>query len=138
MPAAPNAVVGAARAARNASKSTAFRISAGYSRPVNTMRSFRYVLVTPGVPPRLRAKPGVAKEPAMSNEKGVYLQTNDADKNEIVAFRRADDGSLEKLGTYETGGRGTGKPHLPSQSSIVVAGDGSVLVTNGGSDVVSL
>jgi 6-phosphogluconolactonase len=74
----------------------------------------------------------------MSNEKGVYLQTNDADKNEIVAFRRGDGGELVKVGTHETGGRGTGKPHLPSQSSIVVTGQGSVLVTNGGSDDVSL
>ena len=74
----------------------------------------------------------------MSNEKGVYLQTNDAEKNEIVAFRRGDGGELVKVGTYETGGRGTGKPHLPSQSSIVVTDDGSVLVTNGRSDDVSL
>jgi 6-phosphogluconolactonase len=74
----------------------------------------------------------------MKQEKGVYLQTNDAEKNEIVAFRRDDGGELVKVGTYETGGRGTGKPHLPSQSSIVVASDGGVLVTNGGSDDVSL
>jgi 6-phosphogluconolactonase (cycloisomerase 2 family) len=75
----------------------------------------------------------------MSSGQAIYLQTNDADRNELVAFRRADDGSLEKLGTYETGGRGTGQPHLPSQNSIVVAGDGSgVLVVNAGSDDLSL
>src|ERR687886_1333626 len=75
----------------------------------------------------------------MSSGQAIYLQTNDADRNELVAFRRADDGSLEKLGTYETGGRGTGQPHLPSQNSIVVTGDGSgVLVVNAGSDDVSL
>jgi len=67
----------------------------------------------------------------------VYLQTNDAENNEVVAFRRADDGTLSALGTYGTGGRGTGKPHLASQSSIVVSGD-RLLVVNAGSDDVSL
>jgi len=67
----------------------------------------------------------------------VYLQTNDAENNEVVAFRRADDGILSAHDTYATGGRGTGRPHLASQSSIVVAGD-RLLVVNAGSDDVSL
>jgi 6-phosphogluconolactonase len=75
----------------------------------------------------------------MQNEMtgAVYVQTNDAAKNEVVAFRRAADGSLARAGSYETGGRGTGERHLPSQSSIVV-NDGHVLVANAGSDEVSL
>ena len=69
----------------------------------------------------------------------VYLQTNDAKSNEIVAFSRAADGSLAAAGTYETGGRGTGKPHLPSQSSVVLSDDGSrLLAVDAGSDQVSL
>ena len=69
----------------------------------------------------------------------VYVQTNDAQKNEIVAYRRESDGSLSKIGSFETGGSGTGKPHLPSQSSIVLSGDGAwLLVANGGSDTISL
>jgi len=67
----------------------------------------------------------------------VYLQTNDAENNEVVAFRRAGDGTLSEFGTYATGGRGTGKPHLASQSSIVVSGE-RLLVVNAGSDDVSL
>jgi 6-phosphogluconolactonase len=67
----------------------------------------------------------------------VYLQTNDAEKNEVVAFRRQGDGKLSPLGSYATGGRGSGKPHLASQSSIVVGGD-RLLVVNAGSDDVSL
>jgi len=67
----------------------------------------------------------------------VYLQTNDAERNEVVAFRREADGTLSALGSYATGGRGTGKPHLPSQSSIVVSGD-RLLVVNAGSDDISL
>jgi 6-phosphogluconolactonase len=69
----------------------------------------------------------------------VYLQTNSAEKNEIVVYERAADGSLTQRGTYETGGRGTGKPHLPSQGSIVLSGDGRwLLAVNAGSDQVSL
>jgi len=69
----------------------------------------------------------------------VYLQTNDAEKNEIVAYARAADGSLSYVGAYETGGRGTGKPHLPSQKSVLLAEDGQwLLVANAGSGEVSL
>jgi 6-phosphogluconolactonase (cycloisomerase 2 family) len=69
----------------------------------------------------------------------IYVQTNDAERNEIVAFDRSADGRLEQLGIFDTGGRGTGKPHLPSQSSVVLNGDGSLLlVTNTGSDEISL
>jgi 6-phosphogluconolactonase len=69
----------------------------------------------------------------------VYLQTNDAGKNEIVAYARAGNGSLSYLGAYETGGRGTGKPHLPSQSSVVLDEKGRwLLVANPGSDEISL
>jgi 6-phosphogluconolactonase (cycloisomerase 2 family) len=69
----------------------------------------------------------------------VYVQTNDAAENEIVAFRRADDGSLAPLGRYSTGGRGTGAPHLPSQSSVLVSLDGRwLLVVNAGSDELSV
>jgi 6-phosphogluconolactonase len=69
----------------------------------------------------------------------VYVQTNDATGNEIVAFRRGEDGLLAPLGRYSTGGRGTGEPHLPSQSSVAVSVDGRrLLVVNAGSDELSL
>ncbi|HET7760556.1 MAG TPA: beta-propeller fold lactonase family protein, partial [Gaiellaceae bacterium] len=67
----------------------------------------------------------------------IYVQTNDAERNEIVVFDRAADGSLSALGRFETGGRGSGTPHLASQSSVVVSGD-RLLVTNAGSDELSL
>lgn len=70
---------------------------------------------------------------------GIYVQTNDADRNEIVAFSRSNEGSLQPLGRFDTGGRGTGQPHLPSQSSVALNGDASLLlVTNTGSDELSL
>jgi 6-phosphogluconolactonase len=69
----------------------------------------------------------------------IYVQTNDAEKNEVIAYARAGDGRLDPLGRYETGGRGTGIPHLASQSSIVLSDDGAwLLVTNTGSDELTL
>src|SRR2546430_16397188 len=69
----------------------------------------------------------------------VYVQSNAAERNEIIAFDRGDDGRLEQLSSYETGGRGTGVPHLASQSSVVLSDDGAwLLVANAGSDELSL
>jgi 6-phosphogluconolactonase len=67
----------------------------------------------------------------------VYVQTNDAEHNEVVVFGRQADGSLERLSGYLTGGKGSGAPHLPSQSSVVLAG-GRLFVTNAGSDDVTV
>jgi 6-phosphogluconolactonase len=68
----------------------------------------------------------------------VYLQTNDEAKNEVVAYARAADGSLTYASAYETGGRGTGTPHLPSQSSVRLTEDGRLLVVNAGSNEITL
>jgi 6-phosphogluconolactonase len=69
----------------------------------------------------------------------VFVQTNDAAANEVVAFGRSDAGTLSLLGRYATGGRGTGEPHLPSQNSVVLGDDGRWLfVANAGSDELSL
>jgi 6-phosphogluconolactonase len=67
----------------------------------------------------------------------VYVQTNDAKANEVVVYRRDERGRLERLGSYLTGGRGSGEPHLQSQSS-VVASRGRVFVTNAGSDELTV
>ena len=69
----------------------------------------------------------------------VYVQTNEADANRVIALRREADGSLTELGAYATGGRGDGKPHLTSQGSVALTSDGShLLVANVGSGDVSL
>jgi len=69
----------------------------------------------------------------------IYVQTNDAEHNEVVVFDRAGDGAIEPIGRFDTGGRGTGVPHLASQSSVALNDDGSLLlVANAGSDELSL
>jgi 6-phosphogluconolactonase len=76
---------------------------------------------------------------SMQSEIGaVYVQTNEPE-NRVIAFRRAADGALEKLGAYATGGAGSGTPHLPSQGSVVLSGDGRrLLVANAASGDVSV
>jgi 6-phosphogluconolactonase len=60
----------------------------------------------------------------------VYVQTNAA-PNEVIAFRRAADGSLDRIGSVATGGDGDGTPHLQSQGSVILTSDGRyLLVTN--------
>jgi 6-phosphogluconolactonase (cycloisomerase 2 family) len=68
----------------------------------------------------------------------VYVQTNAA-PNEVVAFRRTSDGSLEPIGRVATDGAGDGSPHLQSQGSVVLTDDGQhLLVTNASSDDLSV
>jgi 6-phosphogluconolactonase len=71
--------------------------------------------------------------------RNIYTQSNDAERNDVIAFRGNDDGSLTTLGHYATEGQGSGKPHLASQSSVALSPDGSRLfVTNAGSNDVSV
>jgi 6-phosphogluconolactonase (cycloisomerase 2 family) len=68
----------------------------------------------------------------------VYVQTNEPE-NRVIAFRREADGSLAQLGAFAAGGAGHGVPHLTSQGSVVLAGDGRhLLVTNAASGDVSV
>jgi 6-phosphogluconolactonase (cycloisomerase 2 family) len=69
----------------------------------------------------------------------VFTQTNEADGNRVIAFRRGPDGQLDGLESYETGGAGDGVAHLTSQGSVVLTADGTkLLVTNAGSDDISV
>lgn len=69
----------------------------------------------------------------------VYVQSNEADGNRVLAFRRDGDGTLTQIGSFTTGGAGSGTPHLQSQASVVLAGGGShLLVANAGSGQLSV
>ena len=69
----------------------------------------------------------------------VYLQTNQAERNTLLAFERAADGTLKQSGEHETAGAGDGVANLASQGSVVLTGDGGhLLVTNAGSGDLSV
>src|SRR3712207_3429411 len=79
------------------------------------------------------------QQPANGSASGaVYVQTNAA-PNEVIAFRREGDGSLDRIGSVATGGDGDGSPHLQSQGSVALTRDGRhLLVTNAASDGLSV
>ena len=71
----------------------------------------------------------------------VFVMTNSVDKNEIIAFRRNDDGTLQQTRTFETEGRGSGGnvDPLGSQGSLVLSQDRSHLfAVNAGSGELSV
>ena len=72
----------------------------------------------------------------------VYVMTNKKPHNSIIQFRRANDGSLTWVREVATGGSGTGATGvdpLGSQDSLVLSGDGHLLVAvNAGSDDISV
>jgi 6-phosphogluconolactonase len=81
----------------------------------------------------------MSQDPSGGGAAAVYTQTNDPGSNQIIAYRRAGDGALTPLGVYDTGGLGTGEPHLASQGSVVPSGDGRwLLAVNEGSDELSV
>jgi 6-phosphogluconolactonase len=67
----------------------------------------------------------------------VYTQTNGAGGNSILAFSRSSSGRLSPLGTYATGGLGTGSG-LGSQGAVTLARDGELLLAvDAGSDDIA-
>jgi 6-phosphogluconolactonase len=74
----------------------------------------------------------------MAGMGAVFVQTNE-ERNRVLAFARDADGALSEPAPYETGGRGSMAPHLPSQGSVVLSGDRRfLLVANAGSGDVSV
>lgn len=70
----------------------------------------------------------------------VFVQTNAANHNQIIAFERAADGTLTNIGTFDTGGRGSGGVNDPleAQGSLTLSQDRSLLfAVNAGSGTVS-
>jgi 6-phosphogluconolactonase len=71
----------------------------------------------------------------------VFAMTNGVDKNEIIAFRRNDDGTLQETRRFATDGRGSGGnvDPLGSQGSLVLSEDHSHLfAVNAGSGELSV
>ena len=71
----------------------------------------------------------------------VFVMTNDADENAVIAFERTPYGTLQSSRRYETGGRGSGGTVDPlgSQGSLTLSEDGSLLfAANAGSGTLSV
>ncbi len=76
------------------------------------------------------------EHPAMG---AVYMQSNDRDGNQLMAYRRDATGALSGENAQHTGGFGDGTAHLPSQGSVMLTEDGQhLLLTNSGSGDLSL
>jgi 6-phosphogluconolactonase len=68
----------------------------------------------------------------------VYTETNSASGNTVLAFAAAHDGSLHAIGSYSTGGLGSGGG-LGTQGEVVLAERGRLLLAvNAGSDDISV
>jgi 6-phosphogluconolactonase len=86
----------------------------------------------------------VRSEAQDDNSRGtgaVFVMNNSVDRNEVISFRRAADGSLQQDGTFATGGRGTGgvTDSLESPGALVLSQDQSLLfAVNGGSGEISV
>jgi len=73
-----------------------------------------------------------------SIEPSLFVMGNAADGNEVLAFRRTVGGRPVLMGSYPTGGLGTGA-RLGSQGSVVLDASGQWLfVVNAGSDEISV
>src|SRR5215813_2556170 len=75
------------------------------------------------------------------SSKAVFVMTNDANQNAVMAYPRNPDGSLGRGHKFFTGGRGSGGTvdPLASQGSLKLSGDGSLLfAVNAGSGELSV
>jgi 6-phosphogluconolactonase len=71
----------------------------------------------------------------------VFIMTNAADRNEVISYKRAADGSLQAAHKFATGGRGSGGNNDPleSQGSLTLSQDHSLLfAVNAGSGTISV
>ena len=71
----------------------------------------------------------------------VFVMTNAAERNEVISYKRAADGSLQEGHRFATGGRGSGGNNDPleSQGSLTLSQDRALLfAVNAGSGDVSL
>ncbi len=89
-----------------------------------------------------RSTAAVAPHPDIASSAGaVYVASNNATTNEVLAYKRGADGKLTYLATYLTGGRGSDGAidPLQSQHSVLLSDDHRFLfVVNSGSGNISV
>jgi 6-phosphogluconolactonase (cycloisomerase 2 family) len=109
---------------------------------VNLMQKVLRTLFMAGLAIGL-ASPGLsnAETGDSDNAGAVFVMTNAVDKNEVIAYRRATDGTLQETSRFATGGRGSGGNNDPleSQGSLTLSQDHSLLfAVNAGSGSISV
>ena len=86
----------------------------------------------------LFALSSVSASAASPTPGAVYVLTNAANDNAVAAFHRAANGTLNSVGTFSTGGLGSGSG-LGSQGALVLSADGRRLfAVNAGSNDISI
>jgi 6-phosphogluconolactonase (cycloisomerase 2 family) len=86
------------------------------------------------------ASAGLAQQSHADEAGAVFVMTNAADKNEIIAYSRAANGTLKQGSTFNTRGRGSGGlvDPLESQGSLILSQDHTLLfAVNAGSGTIS-
>jgi 6-phosphogluconolactonase (cycloisomerase 2 family) len=89
----------------------------------------------------IHAIAGEQNQDGKDSAKAVFVMNNSVEKNEVIAFQRAADGTLLEAGRFATGGRGSGgsTDPLESQGSLTLSPDHSLLfAVNAGSGEVSV
>jgi 6-phosphogluconolactonase len=79
--------------------------------------------------------------PGGDERHAVFVMTNDAESNQVIAYERTQYGTLHSPRRYSTGGRGSGGKGDPlaSQGSLTLSDDDSVLLAaNAGSGTLSV
>ena len=98
--------------------------------------SMLLAIAAAGLPPA-----AFSQENGSEGEHAVFVMTNAADHNEVIAYQRAENGTLREVNTILTGGRGSGGNNDPleSQGSLTLSEDHSLLfAVNAGSGEVSV
>jgi 6-phosphogluconolactonase len=108
----------------------------------NGMKGMGTVLVL-GAMAVTAALPAVAAPASegFASEHAVFVMTNNADTNEVIAYARNQNGTLHSPHRYSTGGRGSGGTvdPLSSQGSLTLSDDHAFLfAANAGSGTVSV
>ncbi len=89
----------------------------------------------------LAAIPALSQAQTDRGEGAVFVMTNDAQRNQVIAYHRNADGSLTDRHAFATGGRGSGgvTDPLGSQGSLTLSTDRSFLfAVNAGSGEISV
>ena len=89
----------------------------------------------------IHAVAGEQNQDGKDRARAVFVMNNSVERNEVIAFQRAADGTLLEAGRFATGGRGSGgtTDPLESQGSLTLSQDHSLLfAVNAGSGQVSV